>query len=163
MYVVGKIKTTHGIKGELKVKNLSDFNRFFVGNILFILNDNKKEKLTIKSVRNQNDLLLIKFEGFDDMNSVLRLKSRDLFTDDKPMDIELNNEEFTYSNLIGLKVYFNDNEYIGMVKSILEVANGQILEVFKENDKKVLIPFVKAIVLEVYDDKIIVDKLDGLV
>ena len=35
-YRCGKIMTTHGIKGELKIKVTSDFNRFFKGSRLFI-------------------------------------------------------------------------------------------------------------------------------
>jgi 16S rRNA processing protein RimM len=31
MVQIGKITSTHGIKGEVKIYSLSDFNRFFVG------------------------------------------------------------------------------------------------------------------------------------
>ena len=36
MYLVGKIVGTHGIKGELKVKSDTSFNRFEKGNKLYI-------------------------------------------------------------------------------------------------------------------------------
>ena len=35
-YRCGKIMTTHGIKGELKIKVTSDFNRFFKGRIVYL-------------------------------------------------------------------------------------------------------------------------------
>jgi len=162
MFIVGKIKTTHGIKGEVKVKNLSDFKRFFIGSKLFIFNGDNKEELTIKSIRPQNEILLISFEGFNDLNDVLRLKSKELFTELEPNENEFLENEFLYKNLIGVSVFFKNEKYVGVVKSILEVPQGQILEVFNEN-KKVLIPFVKAIVLEVESEKIIIDDLEGLV
>ena len=36
MYLVGKIIGTHGIKGELKVKSDTSFDRFKVGNVLYV-------------------------------------------------------------------------------------------------------------------------------
>ena len=41
MFLVGKIVGTHGIKGEVKVINESDFDRFFVGSKLFVYKNNK--------------------------------------------------------------------------------------------------------------------------
>ena len=38
---VGQILNTHGLKGELKIRNISDFDRFLPGNTLYILHDNK--------------------------------------------------------------------------------------------------------------------------
>ena len=36
-YKCGTILKTHGIKGDLKVKEETDFNRFDIGNTLYIL------------------------------------------------------------------------------------------------------------------------------
>ena len=42
MYQIGKITNTHGIKGEVKIYNLSDFNRFFVGAKIYVMLQGKK-------------------------------------------------------------------------------------------------------------------------
>ena len=47
MYLVGKIVGTHGIKGELKVKSDTSFDRFKKGNKLYI---EKEEEITYKSL-----------------------------------------------------------------------------------------------------------------
>ena len=60
MYVLGKTTTSHGIKGELKIKNLSDYDRFYSGEEVFI----DDERLIIKSVRSHKNFLLVSFYFF---------------------------------------------------------------------------------------------------
>ena len=47
MYLVGKIVGTHGIKGELKVKSDTSFDRFKKGSKLYI---EKQEEIIINSI-----------------------------------------------------------------------------------------------------------------
>lgn len=53
MYKIGKITNTHGIKGEVKIFNMSDFNRFSVGKEIFILLKQEKVCFVIERVRTQ--------------------------------------------------------------------------------------------------------------
>ena len=69
-YLVGRIINTHGIKGELKIINESDFDRFKVGNTLFILKDNKYEEVKISSVRYHQNFVLITINGLNNINDV---------------------------------------------------------------------------------------------
>ena len=72
MYVLGKTTTSHGIKGELKIKNLSDYDRFYSGEEVFI----DDERLIIKSVRSHKNFLLVSFYGYESINDIFKICSR---------------------------------------------------------------------------------------
>ena len=75
----------------------------------------------------------------------------------------LKKDEYYYSDLIGLDVYFDNDQYIGKVKRVEEYASYQTLRIESEQ-KDVLIPFVNAFIIDVdLEKKIIkVKYMDGL-
>ena len=160
MYFIGKVTKTHGVKGEVKVKSETDFDRFQEGKtIYYIKKDGSKQFLEIESVRNQMEILLIKFKGLDNLDSVQVLKQKNLYADEDP---ELKENEFTVKELLGLKVYSHLDEYIGVVKDIMFLPKDDVLVVEKSDGKEALIPFIKQFILEV-SDKIVVQVIEGLI
>jgi 16S rRNA processing protein RimM len=96
MYQIGKITNTHGIKGEVKIFNLSDFDRFFVGNEIYIMDNNIKKTFVIERVRSQANLFIVKFKGFDSINDILPYKGLYLYSDVKP---DLDEDDFIMMTL----------------------------------------------------------------
>ena len=133
MYRVGKIVNTHGIKGEVKVMSTSDFDRFKKGNTLYYYNKKEKVNLKIKSVRMQNEIFLIKFEGFNSLTEVEDLKGLELFTSDRP---ELEEDEYIKEDLIGLSVYSTEGELIGKVIDLRFLPSQELLVVKGEGKKR---------------------------
>ena len=66
MYLVGKIVGTHGIKGELKVKSDTSFNRFEKGNKLYI---DKTQEIVINSHRQHKGMELITINNLNNINA----------------------------------------------------------------------------------------------
>jgi len=159
-YHIGKIVTTHGIKGEVKIYSTSDFNRFFVGQSVYLLKNKKRFDFVIERVRPQKKLLIVKFEQFSNINEVLEFIGYDLFADDV-LEEELADDDYHYSTLIGKKVYTDQALFVGEVTSIIEVPQGHLIEIQKE-DKKILIPFIKQFVGDIDDEKIIIHPIEGL-
>ncbi len=160
---VGKIISTFGIKGELKVISDSDFieDRFKVGKILYLKNHNQIEKVKISQVRFHQDYLLITINDFNDINLVLEYVGCTLFVDQDSLN-PLPEDEYYVHQLIGCKVYNTLGDKLGIVKDIIEIPSSSILEVYDEKNKKILIPFTSAFVKEVNQDKIIIDEIEGL-
>lgn len=154
MYKIGKIINTHGIRGEVKIKSESDFDRFEKKKIVYI-NDGS---FTIKSVRMQNDIYLVSFEDYPDLTSVEKLKGLYVYSDEE-ITIK-NDDEFHYQELIGKQVYTTSNKFVGIITDLLEVPQGHILEI-KDNNKKNLVPFVDAFIVEV-DENVIINEIEGL-
>lgn len=153
MFLIGYITTTHGIKGEVKVKNLSDYDRFKVNQLVFI-ND---KSLKIEHVKKQHDRLIVKFHDIDSMNNAFLLKDQEIYVKDKPQL----DEAVHYQDLLGKNVYTTGDTFIGQVKFIREVPQGHLLEVDVDGTLK-LIPFVDAFIKDIFEDKIIIDLIEGL-
>ena len=60
-----------------------------------------------------------------------------------------------------MKVYNQNDEYLGTVTDVIDVPSAAILEVINE-DKKVLIPFVNEFIILIDDEKIVINEIEGL-
>lgn len=159
MYLVGKIVGTHGIKGELKVKSDTSFNRFKKGNKLYI---DKTICITIDSHRQHKGMDLITINGLTNINDVLCFVGKDIYVPHNRD--ELDEGEYYYEDLIGLDCYDSKNNYIGPIKDLQEVPQGLILEI-QGKDKTILIPYVDEFVKKIdLENKIIyINEIEGLI
>lgn len=159
-YLVGRIIGTHGIKGELKVINESNFDRFYKGSELYIQKENRYEKITINSARVHKGMVLITFNNHFDINEVLEYVNLNIYTDKHE---ELEEGHYYFDDLIGCEVFNIDNTEIGIVKDILENPTQDLLEV--DTGKKItLIPFVEAFIkhVDINKKEIIIEAIEGL-
>lgn len=160
MFEIGKITTTHGIKGEVKVNNHSDFERFNKNDKVFVMLNNKRIDFTIESVRGRIDnKMIVKFKDLNNINDVLEYRGLLIYSDERG---ELNENEFYFESLIGLDAYTHKLELIGEVIDVLELPHGHLLEVRNEEGKKHLIPFVDEFIVSVDDEKIVIKPIEGL-
>lgn len=165
MFDVGKIINTHGIRGEVRVKRLTDSeDRFNVGNILYLVQDNKQPiKLIIAAHRIHKQHDLLRFEGYDNINDVEIFKNAYLkITEDQLTD--LSEGEYYVHEIIGCEVHTNDGEHLGIVKDIFPTGANDVWVIQQENGKEFLIPFIKDIVKEIdlEEKKINIELMEGL-
>jgi len=144
---VGKIINTFGIKGELKI--VSDFeykDRIFIkGMIVYIGNLKTQEVISTHRVHKNYDLIV--FDGYTNINEVLKYKGSLLFVERK--DLNLNNNEYLLSDLIGLEIIDNDC-LLGVVIDYEKTVNNVLLKI--KGDKTFYLPlysdFIKEIDIE---------------
>ena len=161
-YRCGIILTTHGIKGDLKIKSTSDFNRFYNGNKLYVFHNNEYILVELKNVRPFKDYYLCQFVGYEDINLAQKFHSNEIFVSDLDRE-KLNEGEFYYSDLIGKDCYNTNNEYLGNAIDIEEIVNKKYLVIKTKDEKRVLVPFIyNEFINEVSDDKIIINEIEGL-
>lgn len=159
-YKCGHIMTTHGLKGDLKIKSLSDFNRFSKGTRLYILHNKDYVEVVVAKATPFGNYMLVSFEDYLDINLVQKFHSDDVYVSEMDRKDELEDGEFYYSDLIGKEVVNQNEESRGVVVEIRELPQAEYL-VVEYNDKKVLIPFIEKFVTSV-DDKIHVEEIEGL-
>lgn len=161
---VGKIITTHGIKGEVKVSLSTSFpyERFKKGNVLYINDNNKYIPITIDTFRIHKGLGLVSFNGITNINDCLGYVGKTIYVDKETLD-ELEEDNFYFDDLIGLIAYTDNLEKIGEVTDILDVPQGAIL-IINNGKKEVLVPFVDEFIKEVLldENKIIITPIEGL-
>ena len=142
---VGRISTTHGIKGEVKIMGDNPCFRKDFPHALYISTE-PKIAVHIKQVKNQNGKLIVQFKEFNDINQVEKFKGFDIFADRDTLDA-LDENEYYIQDLIGLEVYNQDDVFRGIVKNVREYPQGFYLDLDYEG-KTVLIPFIDEFIAE---------------
>lgn len=162
--LLGKVVSTHGIKGEIKIKSDTSFKqeRYKKGNTLYFKKDNKYIPFKVDTFREHKNLDLIRFDGYDNINQVLEYVGLEVYVNYKDID-SLDENSYYYDELISLEVYTMEEEHIGKVIEIREVPQGIILEI-QTNEKIVLVPFVDEFIKEVdvKEGKIFIEPIEGL-
>ena len=162
---VGQIVRTIGLKGEVKIYPSTHFRdtRFKKGSRVFLLNEKGEveKELTIKTHRTNGNCDNLIFEEITSIEEAEKINKRYLFVEKNPEILGKN--EFFYSDLIGMKVSFDNGKEIGVVKAIEEYSSYATLRV-KTEGKDVLIPFVNAFIKDVSleNKQIVVSFIEGL-
>jgi len=153
---IGKIVSTHGIKGELKI--LSDFpykNKVFVVDKKIIIDD---KEYTIKSYRVHKNFDMVTLDDYKDINEVLFLLKKNVYIEKDKLN--LNDNEVLDEELITYKVLTNTGK-VGIIKEIFKASEtNKIIRVLF--DKEVLIPY--SFIKKVDKDKkeVTVELIDGM-
>ncbi|MHB9096157.1 MAG: ribosome maturation factor RimM [Eubacteriales bacterium] len=160
---VGEIINTHGIKGELKVRPLTDFpERFETSSVLLMEKDGQTKQLTVERARPQKNMLIIKFKEIPDMDSAEELKGGMLkiTRDQLP---ELPEDTYYIFEIIGLEVRTEDGRILGRVRDITQTGSNDVYIVAGQT-KEYLIPGLKEVVKSLDKEKgvMVIKPLDGL-
>ena len=154
MLLIGKIVSTHGIKGELKIKSNHKFkdkvfkkdNEILIDNEIFIVNSHRIHK----------NLDMIKINNIDDINEVLKYVGKNIYVN----DIKLNNNEYLDEDLIGFDVYMNNNN-IGKIEYIEYIKNNNLLAL----NNNVYIPYNNNFInnIDFKNKRIDINYIEGLI
>ncbi|NSW91074.1 MAG: 16S rRNA processing protein RimM [Firmicutes bacterium] len=163
---IGKIVSTHGVRGEVKVIPLTDDPKryyklkwVYVGNHYFI------EKYNIENIRISGNTVILKFKEANDMNKAELLKG--LFVKvDRKHAVKLPEDTFFICDLIGCTVYEeSDGRKLGILDDVIKTGSNDVYVIKAENGKEILIPALKSVVKKVLikDKKMWVLLPEGLV
>ncbi len=132
---IGKIVSTHGIKGEVKIISSFQFKDklFVVGNKLII--DDKE--YTIRTYRHHKNFEMVTLDEYNDINQVLFLLRKKVYF--RKEDLKLGDEDILDSDLIGYKVLTNTKEE-GIIKEIFYASpSNKVIRIF--TTREYLIPY----------------------
>jgi len=168
--VIGIIISSHGVEGKLNIKSLSDFKeRFIVPGKRWIQKHDEEPtpyNLIFGVQKPGKESYIISLEGIKDRTEADNLKQYKLLV--KSNDIpKLKDNEFHLNQLIDLdvKLYVESKiKVVGKVVDLITENNNLIVVRLHENNKDVLIPFVKEIVTTINKTKkyLIIDPPKGL-
>ncbi len=168
--VVGLITSCHGINGQIKVKSLSDFEeRFLKPGIRWLQKENEtpsKIELTSGYKQPGKEVFIIKFQGINTRNHAEQLRKYKILVESNKLP-KLKKEEYHLLELVDLQVKTLENDELKIIGKVLNLENEQnnllVIELF-ENQKKVLVPFVKEIVplVDIKNNFLIINPPKGL-
>lgn len=163
--IIGKIVSTQGNKGEVKVIPLTDsIDRFDKLTDVFIREGNIEKLLKINNLKTKKNAVILKFEDIDNVEkakilvpSFLKVKRSNA--------VKLPKDTYFIFDIIGLEVYTNQNELLGKVDNIISTGSNDVYVVKNKNKKEILIPAIREIIknIDVKKKRITINMVDGLI
>ncbi len=157
----GKIVTTHGIRGEVKImpytdtpELLAEFDRLFMGR--------NKEEVTIVRSRVFKNMVIAKIEGVDTPEDAEKLRNKLLYMHRD--DLELGEDTYFIQDLIGMEVRDADSdELYGVIDDVMQTGANDVY-VVKSADKELLVPAIADVVIstDIDGNVMTIRPLDGL-
>ena len=146
---VGVITTTHGVRGEVKVFPTTDDAERFL-ELEYVLLDTGRElrRLDIKNVRFFKNLVILKFDGIDNINDIEKYKGKDLWIPREEAQ-ELGEDEYYIAELQGLNVVLEDGTEFGTLRDVMETGANDVYIIDSNEHGEVLLPAIKECILDV--------------
>jgi len=152
LFRVGVIANTHGLRGEAKIFPTTEKpERFSYLEEVILDTKNGKKTLKITSVRFFKNLVIVKFQGIDNIDDIEKYKGCDLYVTREDA-LPLEEGECYIADLIGLKVVTEEGKDFGVLKDVMETG-ANLVFVAEHNGKEVLLPDIPDCVKDVDIEK----------
>lgn len=166
--LLGEILRPHGVKGELKVRILTDYpERLAEIDAVFVgtgIDDSSPTQMAVGSFRFHQGYLLIKFKQIKDRTDAERYRGLFLMIDIEHA-VPLEDGEIYLYQLIGLQVKTEDGQVLGIIDEVLETGANDVYVVKKDGEKHpLLVPAHDETILEIdlEGEQVIMNLPDGL-
>lgn len=140
LFAVGRIQTSHGLKGYLKIKSLSGET----GHLLRLKGvqvgtAGKRVFFDVEDVRSAAGAVLLKLAGVDDRETGDGFRGQLIWVDREEAS-ELGEEEYYIADLQGCLCY-QGAAFIGRVVAVPEGGGGDFLELESREGRLLIVPF----------------------
>lgn len=153
LVVLGKIVSVHGVRGEVKVYSFTDP----VENVLAyqrwtLKRDNEVKQVELASGRLQGKVLVAKLKGLDDREVARTFAGFDICVPRSELP-ELDDGEFYWYQLEGLKVIDQAGQLLGTIDHLFETGANDVMVVKpcvdSLDDRERLLPYTGQCVLAI--------------
>jgi len=141
----GKIVSTHGVRGELRVQPWCDSPEFLCGFHTLYLQKGET-MLEVERARPNKNMVLLKLKGFDTLDDAVTLRGKVLYInrDDAPDD-----GATFIQDLIGISVVDADSGRLwGTLTDVLFTGANDVYVLMDEAKKQRLIPAIPDVIVE---------------
>lgn len=157
----GKIVTTHGIRGEIKIMPYTDypellceFDRLFIGK--------NHEEIAVERSRAFKGMVIAKLEGIDTPEDASKLRNKILYMHRD--DLELDENTYFIQDLIGMEVHDADTDFVyGKIDDVMQTGANDVY-VINGAGREYLIPAIPEVVIstDVDGNVMTIRPLEGL-
>lgn len=161
---VGIIEKSHGVRGQVRVKPLTDSPpRFNLLTTIFVeFRSGERKEFEISRVIVHEKHVYLKLKGVDDREQAQRLRGAFLMIKREEL-LPLEEDEFYHFEIEGFEVRTVSGEYLGIIDKVWDLAANPVFVVRKENEEY-LIPVIKDVIKEIdkRHRKVVITPLEGL-
>lgn len=138
---IGKIGSTYGVQGWLKIHTYTEYGASILDySPWHIAKPNKPwQSIKIEDGKEHNGGVIAKLHGIDSPEAA-RLLTGSLIAIQRNQLPELEEDEYYWSDLVGLTVIDQDNNTLGTVSYLLETGSNDVLVV--KGEKEQAIPYL---------------------
>ena len=159
-------KSKYGESYALVVEEEKDLHTFNI-NIPAWLGKNLKKDLVefkIQDVKYSKNMVLLKLEGIDDIGEAEKFKNFYIKINRKDA-VELEEDSYFIVDIIGCKVFTDENEFLGKVIDVFQTGSNDVYTVKNNEDKEILLPAIEDVIkdIDIANKKIVVKLMDGLI
>lgn len=160
--VVGQITSIHGLRGEVKVRIMTDFpDRFKLLKTVYLGDEARPYEL--EGFRLHRKGALLKLAGCDDRNTAEKLRGQ-LVQIPIEEALPLSKDEYYVYQIEGLGVWTTDGQWLGVIREVLFTNSNEVYVVENDDGSEILIPAISQVVQEVDVDSghLIVKLMEGM-
>ncbi len=163
--LIGKVTTTWGRRGHIKIYPETDFPERFLDMTEISLRNKEKDRTRVYPVQEifiKKMIVYALLEGVNTISDAEELVHQEVVVSEEEM-VELPGDAFYWHQLLGCRLTDTEGNEIGKVKEVLRITVHDIL-VADCGGKEILIPFVDMFIREVdvKESRIMVYLLPGM-
>lgn len=158
----GRIVSTHGLKGELRVEHWCDSPEMLAGQKKLFL-DNGNRPVETESARVHKSMVILKIKGIDSIEEAQLLRNKILYLDRN--DFMLQPGQYFVQDLQGLRcIDWQSGRYYGRLTSVFKTGANDVYVILSDDGREYLIPAIKDVIKEIDIDGefIKIMPLDGI-
>ena len=162
---IGQIVNTFGIKGFVKIyPYVDDIRRFDDLEVVYISQKKQDSLMKIEEVKYKKNMVLVKFKGIETVEEAEKLRNAYVKIDRKDA-IKLEEGQYFIADLLGLDVFLDTGEKLGILDDIFNNGSTDIYVVKNELGKQFLLPYIDEVIknIDLENEKITVHIIDGLI
>lgn len=165
--IIGEILRPHGVRGELRVRTLTDYpERVAKIKTVYIGQDPMEPDATpydVQASRIHQDYLLLKLHEIPDRTEAESLRGLYVMVDIANA-VPLEEDEFYLYEVIGMKAYTEDGAWLGTVNNVIETGANDVYVVSGSSYGELLLPVHEEtlVAIDFDEGKITLNLPDGL-
>jgi len=163
LLIVGKVIRPHGMGGLLRIWSYARNNASFLdtGTIFIKPASGEIRQYTVTSIKPHKNVHLMELEGLTSVDEAEKLRDAKILVMKEALSCK--EGEHFWSELLDLKVYTDNGEYLGIIFQIIS-SRGNDIYVVKEGEKEIFIPATYEVVkqIDLENGKMIVSAVEGL-
>ncbi len=139
VFLFGKVLRPHGLAGLLRIRSYSDSAASLLNaeTVFFKLITGETHHSKVVSAVPHKNVFLVKVAGLRDADQAEAFRGADIYISKDALVRE--EGEYFWFELLGLEVFVNDVEFLGVLTRIIPAGSNEIYLV-KDGDREILLP-----------------------
>jgi len=149
LILIGHVIRPHGLTGLLRIVSYAQSKETFLeaGSVFLKTGQDELHERKVVSIRPHRSIFLLKLSGLNSIDQAEALRGAGILVR-KDSLAEKDEDEFFWYELLGLDVYLETGQYLGILKEIFPTGSNDVY-VVENQGKEFLIPAIHQVVEEI--------------